>query len=383
MDVLDALYRKSEEPKKKKPKKQKSDASEILDALYRKSEEPKKKKPKKQKSDASDIEAAIEELRQQSAERVSAYSEPPAPSGGSVAEVMDSGSGSLTPADVIRPYYGDQFEGEVLAAQKANEKDGVLRSDSYSRLFDPVPVEREEYSGFYMVPHDRSISPRVSVPNKESKAIQKQNEQFYRDMLQPFDEDGTKRDIRDKRRAQRFFTANSYSPEDRIGSAEDTLEHELGHHYARPNSSYTKADTPFSQALEGSSAFGAHMAKPSETVQAMGRLQREVFKNTGSRIKNREQFLEMVDNPPEYLSPEGKRILYFSKRLKEHRMGPKEVDYDRRMLDWDINRPIKGAKRAMERDEKRKEDDRKALDMIIEGLPSVVENTKRSRRFFA
>lgn len=154
-----------------------------------------------------------------------------------------------------------------------------------------------------------------------------------------------------RERAQNFFNNNSMDPRRDDGGALDAIEHEYGHHATRVNIGNKLVETARDSGIDASAGnFGSHTSDANETSQALARLQREFFKNTGSRLMNSKQFMDVVNAPdvPEFLTQEGQRILNYSRRLKS------VADSDK--------------------DQRKRDAAKEALKAISEMAPSFVQN---------
>ena len=334
--------------------------------------------------DEATHEKRIAALREQSAKRVATWGDNELPAASTYKELVALGDAKMTPASVIAPYYGDNFEKEVLEAQEANKKINFLSADSYSKLYDPVPAEADYYTSAKYKYGKRTPKVEVGAPNEEGKYFWNDDHDKEADVARAYaaKEGAARRNDEEGRKAIRFMRLNNYDPLNHGKENEaSSLEHELGHHYSIRGGG-GRADNLVRRGWDETSAGDTHIAKPVETRQAMGRLQREVYKNTGSRVKDEETFMAMVEKPPEYLSNEGRRLLNYAKRLHAHRMGPEELEHDKRNLKyWDKGR--RSYYDPMERDETRIRSDDAVLKSIIEGLPATVKNKPAERRFFS
>lgn len=212
---------------------------------------------------------------------------------------------SVVPADILRPYYGDNLYREVAKASLANARAGYpVDPAAPTYVQDLVKVFRDEDE-----PFGASYAPvtrTVKMPNEEATGIREYNDATYLKWLQ-----GDKPEL--KARAQEYMDMNNIDPEFLARSSEESaasaLEHEVGHHVNR-------ATVDFEERLDVSS-IDNHLADANEITQAAGKLQREYYKNTGKRIEKPDDFLRLVKSKdtPEFISPEAKRLLNFSRKL--------------------------------------------------------------------
>jgi len=271
--------------------------------------------------------------------------------------------GAMTPADVISPYYGKQFARELIRAATYNQARPTLEKEAYAKMFDVIPAQRTAKKAASYAPNNSAgggkDGPLVSLQSERTQKITDENFETYKSWLQD-------PDPKTRARAEEFFKANSFDPNLKPSSQLDVLEHEYGHHattserdsgqsgeYPLPR----EANFSAAKATEYFDKFGLHTGIPEETTQALGRLQREVFKNTGSRLTNPKQFMALVDAEkiPSYLSQEGQRILTYARNLK------KVADTDK--------------------DEERTKEAKKALKAISEMAPALVENQPKPKSF--
>lgn len=236
-----------------------------------------------------------------------------------------------SPANVLRKYYGDDLEMEVMRARTANNYLGhqaregaILKPSSYSKIFEDFPVHITQTGQGVFYPQIEAIEIASRPDFIEEKRSWDRDKEWLNDPsedMTPFN-----------KIHREFLYRNSYRSDLPFSSAADTLEHELGHAWARPVGSRRLAFKPENEPIHmrqadwnsPSPVFNwqvdpeynrpVHMEKAWETVQAAGRLQREHFKATGSRLKPGE-FTKLVASPevPDYLSNEGNRLLQYAK----------------------------------------------------------------------
>ena len=233
-----------------------------------------------------------------------------------------------SPANVLRKYYGDDLEMEVMRARTANNylrhqarEGAILAPGLYSKIFEDFPVHITQTGSGRFYPDKEQIE----IASRPDVIYEK--ERWDRDIESLNDPSRDNTDMIEGMRE--FLRMNSYRSDLPFSGAEDTLEHELGHAWARPVGRNRLAFKPENVPLHMrqtdwniSPIYGAdagprgpvHMEKAWETVQAAGRLQREHFKATGSRLKPGE-FTKLVASPevPDYLSNEGNRLLQYAK----------------------------------------------------------------------
>jgi len=253
----------------------------------------------------------------------------------------DIAVGAMRPADIIAPYYGKNFGREIASAANYNESHPSINPSAYAMLFDTIKAVRSS-------DEQASYSPslhQVNLESKDSEDIMAYNAAQYRKWLTEDIGQGT------RERAQNFFNNNSMDPRRDDGGALDAIEHEYGHHATRVNIGNKLVETARDSGIDASAGnFGSHTSDANETSQALARLQREFFKNTGSRLMNSKQFMDVVNAPdvPEFLTQEGQRILNYSRRLKS------VADSDK--------------------DQRKRDAAKEALKAISEMAPSFVQN---------
>lgn len=263
----------------------------------------------------------------------------------------------ITTADVAKPYYGDKFEEELLRGMRENEKLKVMPTENYQRYFDEVPVGFAQKPPYYNV-----TKGEVSLSNAKGREIMESNadtmEQWYKDDTDP----------KYQKKAGEALRVNNYSNfKDYKGKAVQSLEHEVTHHALRPYDKPPKGSS--AEGLEDAAMYTAtdenHLASESELLVAMSALQREHYKATGKRIEKPEEFKALLDKEnPEYLSGEGKRLLNYTRKLKE--------DYV----------PKEGEENPRDKKFIRKQRD-KAIEAVSRALPAVVKNEFPQRKFFS
>lgn len=234
-----------------------------------------------------------------------AYADPSTRVTPDVAAKPETVGKSVVPADILRSYYGDNLYREVAKASLANVRAGYpIDPAAPTYVQDLVKVFREEDE-----PRGASYAPvtrTVEMPNAEAAEIRALNDATYLKWLES-DKPAL------KARAQEYLDMNNFDPAFLARSPEESaassLEHEVGHHINR-------ATVDFEERIDVSS-IDNHLADADEITQAAGKLQRELYKNTGKRIEKPDDFMRLVKSKetPEYISPEAKRLLNFSRKL--------------------------------------------------------------------
>ena len=267
----------------------------------------------------------------------------------SISEFMKGNSekAALSPKEMLQSYYGDNLAKEIIAAGNYNIARPVLLPKSYPAIFDTIQGSKTtDYGSSYTV--GENVNPTAEVTVGKGAEIQNKNNQTYREWL-----NSDKPEL--KARALDYFKTNSLDPSIPRSNEQSTLEHEIGHHITRSASSGDLAINARSSAYKASDGFkefGGHTGIEEETTQALGRFQREMFKNTGKRL-HPVDFMELVNKGeiPDFLTQEGRRILIYAKNLKE--VADKS------------------------KDKKKKEAAREALWNISRMAPAVVKNENK------
>lgn len=225
----------------------------------------------------------------------------------------DAEKAALSPKEMLQSYYGDNLAKEIIAAGNYNIARPVLSSKSYPAIFDTIQGSKTTaYGSAYTV--GKNLNPTAEVTVGKGAEIQNKNNQTYQEWL-----NSDKPEL--KARALDYFKTNSLDPSIPRSNEQSALEHEIGHHITRSASLGDLAINARSSAYnasDGFKEFGNHTGDKEETTQALGRLQREMFKNTGKRLLPVE-FAKLVNSReiPEFLTQEGRRILIYAHNLKD------------------------------------------------------------------
>jgi hypothetical protein len=271
-----------------------------------------------------------------------------APMGISEFMASDKTKASLSPREMLESYYGQNLNREIIRAGNYNIARPTISPESFPAIFDRIQAQKDTEYGSYYSPSENGI-PRVVVSSGEAAKIFNKNAKTYRKWLQGNDPEL-------KKRAIEFFQANSIDPSIPHKSGQSSLEHEIGHHITTKDKTsdlLLRANNNAYIASNRFEDFGAHTGRINETTQALSRLQREMFKETGKRINNPKEFMNLVNSEqvPNFLTQEGRRILIYARNLK------KVADNSD--------------------DETKKKSAKKALKAISESAPSVVQNEKQ------
>lgn len=220
---------------------------------------------------------------------------------------------ATTPSEYMAPYYG----GDANLAREAknaadyrNKLESELKRPRFFKtqpeelLFDTVKVQMKPTSINAFLTEDNT----VWAGGKEGDDIAKSNAAVYQDWLNSKDAeevDAAKQAIRDND----YSSASDYGGEkDPKKSMASSVEHEVGHHVYRPNIDFGNdidlTDSP-------SVAKGSYLNRPSELTQGLGRLQRELYEQTGTRLTEPEDLYILIKSGDKLkgLSPEGRRVI--------------------------------------------------------------------------
>lgn len=262
----------------------------------------------------------------------------------------DAKQAGLSPKEMLESYYGEALPKEIIRAGNYNISKPTLEPESYSKIFDTIRGQKDEkYGSSYSVKPDGS-EPTATVSSGAGAKISEQNADTLRRWLNSEDPELRKR-------ASVYFKDNSIDPTKPYESGKSVLEHEMGHHITEGDK---KATLPLTAnnygyvASNGFEDFGAHTGRIDETTQALSRLQREWYKEKGTRFNNPKQFMSVVESGevPEFLSGEARRMLIYAKNLKAVR---------------DSNESDKKKKAAEE-----------TLKALSEMIPAVVKTKKQN-----
>jgi hypothetical protein len=256
---------------------------------------------------------------------------------------------SLQPASILSDYYGKNLENEVISAGAYNAKNPVIEPKSFPRIFDYIWSRKSpsEWSSYHVPNEYANRKPFVVLEsNMETSA-------YSANLMKQWLESN---DSEKKQVAFDYFNRNSYDPSLIDLSKGGALEHEVGHHITQIDKNSAIAKKAFESAKVASNGFkkfGKHTSDPDETTQALSKFQRDWFKEKNSRITNPIDFMSIVNSGeiPKFLSGEGRRILIYTKNLKEVRDSDES----------------EGKRKAAA----------EALKAISEMIPAVVQNKKK------
>jgi hypothetical protein len=261
----------------------------------------------------------------------------------------DAQKAALSPQEILNSYYGENLPKEIIRAGNYNIVRPTIMPQSYSNIFDKIPaIKNAEYGSSYSP--NNNAKPMIELSSGRGFEINQENQKKYRKLL------NENKPSKLKSAISAFFKENSFDPSIPASKSKSTLEHEVGHHITQADKSETlpySASRYAAMASDGFSKFGKHTGLIDETTQALGRLQREMFKNTGKRLYPA-QFMNLVNKKeiPDFLTQEGRRILIYAQNLKDVADKSKNED--------------------------EKESAKRALKAISRMAPAVVQNKKQN-----
>lgn len=222
---------------------------------------------------------------------------------------------ATTPSEYMAPYYGGDVNlarEAKAAAEYRNKLESELKrprffeSQPEDLLFDTVKVQMKPTSKNAFLAKDKV----VWASGKEGDDIQKSNATVLQEWL-------NSKDVEKVDAAKKSVYGNDYSSVSDYGGEKDPnksltsgVEHEVGHHVYRPNADYKNGilltDNPPVTDYESS-----YLNEPNELTQGLGRLQRELYKQTGTRLTEPEDLYILIKSGDklENLSPEGRRVI--------------------------------------------------------------------------
>jgi hypothetical protein len=220
---------------------------------------------------------------------------------------------ATTPSEYMAPYYGGDANlarEAKAAAEYRNKLESELKrtrffeSQPEELLFDTVKVQMKPTSINAYHHGDNA----VWAGGKKGDDIRKSNATTYQDWL-------NSKDAELVNIAKKDIYGNDYSSTSDYGGDKDPkkslasgVEHEVGHHVYRPNIDFKNGinvtDNP-------PVARGSYLNKAVELTQGLGRLQRELYEQTGTRLTEPEDLYKLIKSGDklESLSPEGRRVI--------------------------------------------------------------------------
>lgn len=237
--------------------------------------------------------------------------------------------------EMIKPYYGGSknLDAEVEKARRYAELTGGDFYDKakqfYGRIKDPVLTQFErETSDFAQEGPEVGGKqwPFVRVSGKSGVA---------EDMARFEDYKAGKMSEEDKKKFEKFMAGNGLTPETfgeffgkkRVPS---TLEHEIGHYATRP---LVENNGERMYAVKNANEEGkpdSYMAKPSELVNVVGRIQRERFKKGEGRFEGEKDLKEYVKKTPYEKAIEG----YSPEAIRGWKTLYEEQDASKPEVNW-------------------------------------------------
>lgn len=280
----------------------------------------------------------------------------------------EAGPFTSTPSEFIKEYYGgeENLRKELDIAEKYSEEDmdnevqlnplyrgpSTKRKEYFSdpnikgRIDEEVPVYvRPRYGARYRY-RDEEGNPTAEVLTGGERVadISLHNAAFYLDLLNK-----ENRTPEEESRLQKKIELSKYNEFENLGDSvemEDDevpeggrypegetldsfleqeigtgLEHEMGHHIYRP---HNYKNYPFS-----SKSKESYFDDRQELFQALGKFQREHFKEKGQRLTNPEDlyFLLKSDEKFDYLSKEAKRLINYLRKEEKGSKGEKRLKF--------------------------------------------------------
>jgi hypothetical protein len=173
-------------------------------------------------------------------------------------------SAHASPRETISPYYGSSLDTELAKAKEYQSGlDHPVFSQQHEKIDDPVKIAVGAVDSSAYSPTDNMAY--IADPSFEKK----ENAKYLNDLLST--------DNNRSQKASEYLMENDYLPKDLgfayknpIASFFSAIEHEVGHSWTSGEHAYNEDTT--------------HMSEPAEAANALGRIQRETFKQTGKRM---------------------------------------------------------------------------------------------------
>ena len=230
---------------------------------------------------------------------------------------------ATTPSEYIAPYYGGDANLAREAKTAADYRNKLESELKRPKGFFEVPPEERLFSAA-KVKIGPTLSPTyapkdkiISVNAKEGDDINKSNAATYQDWLKS-------KDIEEVNIAREAIHGNDYSSASDLGGEEDpkksmtsSLQHELGHHVYRTNfdmkydSKKPEGYRVVRSITDNQPAKDSYLGRANELAQGLGRLQRELYEQKGTRLTEPEDLYILIKSGDklEGLSPEGRRVI--------------------------------------------------------------------------
>ena len=260
-----------------------------------------------------------------------------------------------TPAEFIKEYYGgeDTLRRELDLAEKYSEEENQQNTSTKTprksyfkkenikdRMFEEVPVfVRPSYGANYAY-EDKEGNPisEVSTGGERASKIDLHNTEFKLDLLNK-----KNRTPEEESMLQKFLENTEYNEFEDFGdlvemdggkfpkditkdsfldkSIGSGIEHEMGHHVYQPSE---RKGYPVSTELKES-----YFDNKSELFQALGKFQREHFKEKGQRLTKPEDLYNLLKSDEEfdYLSKEGKRLINYLRKEEKGSKGDERIKF--------------------------------------------------------
>lgn len=254
-----------------------------------------------------------------------------------------------SPSEFIKDYYGgeDTLREELAAAKAYSEKkmqnrdrrgkekraDYFKEKDIGGRMFEEIPVYVDPRYGASYTPSEKKVKTggsrvaRIDLRNARYLSEKMGDEGLTKeeaDILQQhidelkfneFEDFGDSVEM-EGGKLPKDTTLESFEEQD-IGSG---LEHEMGHHVYRPE----KTQYPVSTDLKRS-----YFDDKAELFQALGKFQREHFKETGKRVAKPEELYNLIKSGEDfdYLSKEGSRLINYLKKEERGEEGDEVLKF--------------------------------------------------------
>ena len=259
-------------------------------------------------------------------------------------------------SEFIKGYYGgeESLKKEIADAKKYSENEMAsrhrrgpeMRSDYFEekdiedRMFEEVPVSVDPRYGASYSPKEESVSTggtraaRIDLANTKLKLKWKGREETLK-KTHGFGIDLKSRlknweDNMILNEFKNFGDSVGLEDGEVEGATLDSIvdkkigvgiEHEMGHKVYRPNK---EVQYPVSAELKRS-----YFDKKHELFQALGKFQREYFKETGKRVTEPEQLYNLIKSEDDlnYLSKEGSRLINYLRKEGKGSEGEKVLKF--------------------------------------------------------
>jgi hypothetical protein len=230
---------------------------------------------------------------------------------------------ATTPSEYMAPYYGGDANLAREAKAAADYRNKLESELKRPKGFFEVPPEERLFSAT-KVKIGPTLSPSyapkdkiVSVNAKEGDDINKSNAAVYQEWLDSKHEitaDTAKADVYGNDYSSASDSGGEEDPKKSMASA---LQHELGHHVYRTNfdmkydSKKPEGHRVVRSITDNQPAKDSYLGRANELTQGLGRLQRELYEQRGTRLTEPEDLYILIKSGDklESLSPEGRRVI--------------------------------------------------------------------------